>query len=443
MTSSRCRPEVRITSTFSRVSGSSSRDSTTLAMPMTPLSGLRTSCDTVATNFDLAASAASARSVIARQSRGALGDAGLELTLVRRHVGEGAKPVEVDRVHELAGSDQEVEIEDRRQIGPVVHRPGLAEHQIERGVRGEERERRAVEAAPLHGDPKAERHGDEQRKPARRGPARSAPGAAARARRAGRSPSAAIPKAGRGSASTRRYSRTLSRIEHAVMMPSGSKAIAWTAAIPGAGGGARTPARPAAKSPAATVAVKARMPTRKISHSWVLVSGRRRRASARIAEEPTSAAKPCEAASARIAPGGRAPISPASAKPAAAARAPRPRATSPATSATPDAGVAPSTTPSPKPSARHTSRRLMTPSATSTSGQGRIVVLRRTHVVPGQFSRPRTRGPSEPRRFRADAEDVSARADRNTPSQPLVDLRLALRNVKRNAPTRGGSKPVV
>ena len=54
-----------MTSTLRRVRGSRSAASTTLAMPITPFSGVRTSWLTVARNRVFAASAASARSVMA------------------------------------------------------------------------------------------------------------------------------------------------------------------------------------------------------------------------------------------------------------------------------------------------------------------------------------------------------------------------------------------
>ena len=80
-------------------------------MPITPFRGVRTSCETVATNFDFAGVGGERPLGHGGEPRRALRHPRLELALLRLDLGERAEPVEVDGVHQLAVGDEQRQVD--------------------------------------------------------------------------------------------------------------------------------------------------------------------------------------------------------------------------------------------------------------------------------------------------------------------------------------------
>ena len=270
-------------------------------------------------------------------------------------------------------------------------------------MRRDERERRAVEAAPLHRDPEAERHREQQ-------------GDAARADRSGRqreqhrqsSAEQDQPPARRcrtpvaGRPATVRISRRLDdhRAEGHQAERLEDRAPARR---PSGAGAAREQAGEAAGEHAATAAaVKTTTPARKISHSLRLgCAGGRGAPAQRMAAAPSQRRQPVRggvgrrprraAGPAASAGDGEAERRGQRAAPARAQRAGQRQARG--------RGGAPSTAPSPKPSARHPSASPRTPSATRAGIHGRMPSApRRSHRFPGWHGSALNRAATEPRR---------------------------------------------
>ena len=194
---------------------------------------------------------------------------------------------------------------------------------------------------------------------------------------------ARMPIAGRGSALIRENSPRLASTAPNVRMPRGSKAIASNGACIMDGGALSAPVRPPTNSPAATTPVNTKVPTRKISQSLVLDLVSRRRAKPRIAKAAMRAARLCAVASVARVPTDKPQARPAMAYPAATAITPRQRSTTAAPRARPEAGVAPSKTPSPNPKARQANSNPATPRQTTNSGHGPLALR-----IPVGISRP-------------------------------------------------------
>ena len=87
------------------------------------------------------------------QARGPLNDTLLELILARFNLNKRGEPVQIDGMYELARCNEQVEVDDGRDVLALSDRSHAVKQQNKSQVRGQERQPCAVEAPLLHRHP--------------------------------------------------------------------------------------------------------------------------------------------------------------------------------------------------------------------------------------------------------------------------------------------------